>query len=372
MTTRSTIGDSGARRGAFTLIEVLIGVLVLAIGLLGLGGLLSVVVHQQVAVVESRRCESARRSVELFFDAASSVIDWEQMRQDYFMSIVGVAPPCAQAVCVPPAPLPNPPTPTYGRWEVEWAWFGREPQYVSNYRTLAIVHVGGGRSRRCFCLVPNPVDPRLCDACDDQAPQVEVQLGRSASELNVGTRLVPQAYSGATPEFVWDFYPRRRPIAPTDDYRSAPIEVAVFLRRIDAGIRVPQGSTLEQVLTATGPNRILPVGVDASGIPTRNGTGAYAHARAMSVTVALPPQGATQTRIDMGGDATLQYLAGQPGQKLVDVLGLIQTVVDRDARAPQTLIIEPGYDRAQAAQVTGTEVIFTPQIPCAVFVRQIQ
>lgn len=360
------------RRGGFTLIEVLIGVLVLAIGLLGLGGMISVVVRQQVTVVESRRCESARRSVELFFDAASSVIDWEQLRQDYYMSMVGQEPGCDAVYCVPPAPLPNPPTPEYGRWEVEWAWTGRDPQYVSNYRTWATVHVGGGVGRRCFCLVPNPINPNQCDVCQNDRPPVELTLGRSASVLNVGTRLVPQAFSGATPEFVWDFYPRRRPIAATEDYRSAPIEVAVFLRRIDPGIRLAPGQTLDQVLTSTGSDRLLPVAVDASGIPTRNGRGTYAHARSMRITVALPPAGQMQTRVDMAGDATLQYLAGQPGQKLVDVLGLVQTVVDRDPQSAQTLIIEPGYDRNQASQVNNTEVLFTPQIPCAVFVKQIR
>lgn len=358
-------------RAAFTLIEVLIGVMVLAIGLLGLGGLMSVVVRQQVTVVESRRCESARRGVELFFDAASSVIDWEQLRQDYFMSIIGSAPPCAPTVCVPPAPQPNPPTPLYGRWEVEWAWFGREAPYVTAYRTQAVMHVGGGRSRRCFCLVPSPINPLECDVCDDQVPLVEAQLGRSASVLNVGTRLVPQAYSGASPEFVWDFYPRRRAVAPTEDYRSAPIEVAVFLRRIDAGIRVPQGSTLDQVLTSTGPDRLLPVAVDPDGIPTRNGKGSYAHARTMTVSVTPPVPGVMQTRVTMGGDNTLQYLAGQPGQKLVDALGLVQTVVDRDARTPQVLIISPGYDSTQVPVQRDVEVIFTPQVPCAVFVKQI-
>jgi prepilin-type N-terminal cleavage/methylation domain-containing protein len=370
MTTRTSHAD---RRGAgFTLIEVLIGVLVLAIGLLGLGGMISVVVRQQVSVVEARRCESARRSVELFFDAASGVIDWEHLREDYYMSIVGTEPPCDQTFCVPQAPLPNPPTPLYGRWEVDWAWFGRDPQYVTNYRTQAVVHVGGGVGRRCFCLVPNPINPNQCDVCTNERPPVEQTLGRAASVLNVGTRLVPQAFSGATPEFVWDFYPRRREVAPTDDYRSAGIEVAVFLRRIDPGIRLAPGQTLDEALTSTGPDRVLPVAVDASGIPTRNGRGSYAHARAMTINVVPPPAGQMQTRVDMGGDATLQYLAGQPGQKLVDVLGLVQTVVDRDPRSPQTLIIEPGYDRNQALRVNGTEVIFTPQVPCAVFVRQIR
>jgi prepilin-type N-terminal cleavage/methylation domain-containing protein len=371
---------------AFTLIEVLIGVLVLAIGLLGLGGLLSVVVRQQAVAVDVRQAQSARQTVELFFDPVSSIIDWDHLRRDFRMSLTVAAPsPCPSPQTLPlSVSVPQPQN--YGRWEVAWNWQGRDSRLVTEFQDNALVQVGGGQAVSCVCPPGgiNLANPNICDTVQQASTTVQEALatrlppGGPPAALPVGTRLVPQAYSGVNvrPAVVWDFYPRRLPVSAGQRYEAAPLQVAVFIRAIDQGIRVPQGRSLSDVLTGTGPDRRFPVGADSGGLPTRDGTGSYAHARSMRIDVANPGPGVQRvTQVEMLGDATLQRLASQPGQKLVDSLGLVHTVVERDRDSPTRLTIEPGYSAAEAERIRVLdyrEVVFTPQVPVDVFVKTIR
>lgn len=371
--------------GGFTLIEVLIGVLVLAIGLLGLGGLISVVVRQQTLAVEVRQAQSARQTVELFFNPDSALIDWDHLRRDFYMSATRSFPaPCPPTQTLPVAvAIPQPEN--YGKWEVGWDWNQRETQFVTEFNQFATVHVGGGQTVSCVCPAGGltPQNPNVCTGVQEVVEPVRASLlvrtppAGPPAVLPVGTRLVPQAYSGpgVRPSLVWDFYPRRLPVAPGQNYTKAPLQVAVFIRGVDAGIQIPQGRSLSDVLTGTGTTRRFPVGVDpATGLPTRDGTGRYAQALSMQIDVPSTTDERV-TRLTMRGDATLRRLASQPGQRLVDSLGLVQTVVEVDPANASLVVVEPGYS-AEEAQRLGSlgyrEVIFTPQVPVDVFVKTIR
>jgi hypothetical protein len=160
-------------------------------------------------------------------------------------------------------------------------------------------------------------------------------------------RLYPQS-STIDPQFVWDFAVHRVPqfncfSSPDSD----PLQAVIFVRRVDSRIRVTGAATsIRDAITNTSlpaSDRRMAVGVDASGNPTFDGTGDYSGIRTCEVELwysARDTDSAEYRHPDRLfvpqalrnglGNQALKILFGQmkqPGQKLVDNLGNIYTVI---------------------------------------------
>lgn len=189
--------------------------------------------------------------------------------------------------------------------------------------------------------------------------------GSDRQILPAGSRLFPPAFGSAPTQFVWDVAVRR----PDPD---GPLEVGLFVRRLDAAIRVPENKRLANVLTGAGMEgdlpTALPVAVDtASGRPTSNGVGDYA---GLIAEPNIRPQqagsGRPYDRFDVSRFTSLQRaLLARRGQQILDSHGVVRTVVDvdDDGRA----IVEPAWPNAVPVQI-----LYAPQQPVAVRVVRVE
>jgi hypothetical protein len=176
---------------------------------------------------------------------------------------------------------------------------------------------------------------------------------------------------------------------------SLPLRVAVFVRRIDPGIRIAPGSTLiDSILN----KYVVPVAVDSNGLSTLNGVGNYSTFFYPTVSMAYRRFGATSgpfTVLQFGPATPPQAFAAvrQVGQQLVDNDGIIYTVValpDEGAAyygstgALNTVVVSPGLPfeyllspadgQTQSPLVPGRtiEMLCTPQIPASVQIVELR
>lgn len=350
---------------AFSLIEVLIAIVVLALGLLGLAAVFPVVLSQQRDATDTVQGLSAARSVGEF--------------------LAGHGP-----LNQKPASNANQAVPTNRRgWGVltrqaDWSQFGgwTPPALVAD---LTQIPAGVG-------LALNPATGWMALG----------QQGGVTIFLPLADRLTPTPYSTLDdPRFVWDFAARRVDVSPTgvrpatttlDDDQ---VQVAIFVRRIDVSIRRADNRTLREVFlndTLPPAQRRVPVAVDARGRPTQDGLGggafpnyspivsfAYEFAPAPDT-----PAGASQVewiRLDTrtGFDDLRVYFA-QVGQKFVSQMGTVHEVVE--VRNPGgadalRLRVQPGIDARLGADVATLpegelRLLGTPQSPASVVVRTIR
>lgn len=327
---------AGRRGGAFSLIEVMLGVLILALGLLGLAALMPAVVAQQ------RNASNTTLGV----SAMESAMSFLMKRPD--LNVKGTS--------------ANP------RGLGEWFW-----------------DTGWSNSPRYLWAPPIEVD-------DDGL----FRLGSGADEviIPVRERLWPSIGSGRDmPIFVWDLLARR--VAPGSDAQAVnqtgdsnllqhafkpEIELVVFVRRIDSAIRPTGGSTIWEAISGPSQN-LVAVGEDeASGLPTLNGTGIYSRPKLYNVefnAVSGEPRNMLELKggISISGgpsEDTLRDFLARPGQKIVDNLGNIYSVVGLDEDNADFLIIDPPVpqwvadsDKGEAWR-TIQQVAFTLQVPAAV------
>ena len=411
-------GRTPGRRG-FTLLEVLISVVVLALGLLG-------VVAAFPAVIDLQRQAQDGVQGEGVADAASAVVReaifdnsayaatvfansdqpqdlslGELLRRNLFISNGGVANAGNASV-------------DYQLIDYDWDWrvgfWPNNSEAMAGYRTRGDFPIGGivgGRQRA--------INGTLTRVIVEQTPVIP---------LPATSRLIPQLDSGDDPQYVWDMVIRRVDTGRTavrgsgdglrrvrtEDVGDLPLEVAVFVRRIDLGIRVPDGFTLSDVLADDGTaararyrgssdvNRrrrlpeqyqgTLPVAATAPALfntgvatdPTGTGRGRGAndnfwYSAPIGAAIQIDPQGNDQfdvveMTLESGiPDAAWSILArgGRKGQIFVDNSGRVRTVVEvidraSDSNTRAVVRVSPAFGSANEAD----QVVFTPQIPVAV------
>ena len=332
---------------AFTLIEVLIGILILAIALLGLGAVVPVVVRAQRNAADATAGIGALRAAESYLRGSAELNRLTRV-------------------------LPGPPG-TYAK--VGWGvWLvDRNPPL--------------GSGDWSFDYLWKPLTSQELTATTGGVLLQDV--ARFPTMVGVAERLYPARNSASTgPQFVWDFIGRR---VATAEGQPMQLQLAVFLRRLDAGIRVPEQPTagayqwtLYDVVTNTVPPGApgLPSGserravaVDNQGYALGNGGGDYSGVQVMPVEFRLYSQ--AQGRRDLltmvSPTPVQRTLAGQPGQRLVDNLGNVYTVLGVYDGGQDVLIVDPPVptgvpDESMNPQPARAirQVAFTPQVPVGV------
>ena len=280
-------------RAGFSLIEVLIAVLVLAIGMLGLGAVFPAIIAEQresFAAIEGQNAAAAAEALlsnpemvdfRYLGDSFNKAVDDPDSPYEYVWAVQDYGP----SSYTWPTQIPNYNFDT-GLWNYDWD---------SNFNNVEIT-----------------------DASEQYL-----------SALPLSSRLYPQPYSGKEPKLVWDVALRREP-------GGDRFQAAIFVRRIDARIRVPRDHSLSDVLTGNGginANEVrLPVVINRdTGLPAADDGAAnksYAVIQMLKVEVYeehLDWLVFTDGR-DMNVDTSVD-LATQIGQQLVDNTGTVRTVI---------------------------------------------
>ncbi|MCC6427650.1 MAG: prepilin-type N-terminal cleavage/methylation domain-containing protein [Phycisphaerales bacterium] len=188
-------------------------------------------------------------------------------------------------------------------------------------------------------------------------------------------RLFPAPFTvGVNPQYIWDVAVRRK--------RVGGFQVLVVTRRLDQQIAVPEDLVLSNVLTGkyltSGGQRRLPMSVDAAGRPTGNGgppgIGTYSRLRSLELDQMHPSDNALISVRGMDdGDPTDQSTTVLPyanavGQKLVDNLGTVYTVAGTEPgdKGITWMRVEPALTvqaRRQKSEGASVQFVMTPQVP---------
>jgi prepilin-type N-terminal cleavage/methylation domain-containing protein len=369
----------------FSLIEVLIGILILALGLLGLGAIIPVVVREQRAGADLTLGQACLKDAEHYI----------LTRPDL--------------------------DPTDGSANTAWDVL------------LAATGSGGWSSGNNACLWqpwgttsgPALIDPTtgtlsFTDSSGGIAAVIRVADRLWPPLSRQGAATIPLGQDPNRPQFVWDFVGRR---LPTEAGEPEKLQLAIFVRRIDLNIRVargiypgsnpPRSITLYDVLTQRTnigtpqyPYRV-PVGAYPP-VPTTPNPGQGAGSSYLPTNMGIVPPGSSSADLNYSvpivlraeydpaepdriefptisspATSTLFKLISQPGQKLVDNLGNIYTVIaePEEATTHSEVHIEPRIpawvpDPASpdpANLPAGApnpakihQVVFVPQIPAAI------
>lgn len=359
-------------RHAFSLVEVLISIVVLALGLLGLAAVFPAV------ILEQRVASDAVQGVSM----EKSVVDWIDGNVRFREGSIGG----------------DDTNPTNRRgWRVllaEPTW-SQKGSWATPYMTsVPVVPFPGGVG-----LVVNSATGWVGVG----------DANGHAFGIPLGDRLFPSPFSSAgDPRFVWDFAARRiesgrRPATqPTiADSADDGVQIAFFVRRVDPGIRLRGAarSLSEAFLNDTLPwtVRRVPVAADDNGRPSADGFGTgtvaptYSPITVFSYTffpddanadpsyqLIVPDAAAPNTPSQFYPEDPRPYVA-QVGQQFVDQIGVVHRVVQvvpAAAGAPMYVRVEPPIDRrvpAKALQLSEEKrMLYTPQIPVAVVIRNIR
>ncbi len=354
------------RRG-FSLIELLVAIIILGLGLLGLAALFPVVIREQrigtdnvlgVTVSNSARATLTSTSWERGCRAWSSTSGtpsaWAMLRD----STNGLA---SGARASAPGLAPNGPAQEYelGQW-----WIPEITESVGLW-PVGTTMIGDPRINDRKCGVP------------------------------LATRIYP---NDGEPQMVWDFAIQR---VPDFNFNTGPdrdrLRAAVFVRRIDPRVRIGSRSLREVLLDPDGTlplsERRFPVGADMDNLPTldgSNGNGGAGYAKLMVATYQTDFQarsaaaGADITRLtDIDTEEPIGRLMAQLGQKFVDNLGNIYTVIEIEtppgaAAGLVDIRISPSMPESAIRITAGgrglrnlQQLLFSPQVPAAVVLTEI-
>jgi prepilin-type N-terminal cleavage/methylation domain-containing protein len=344
-------------RAGFSLVEVLFAVLILGIALLGIGAMFPAVIREQRLANDSTFGVLVARGAEDYLRGHA------RLSRDF--------------------------------WEY-WATLGQATRTnasddarnllpTGSWSPLTIAAGSGAAVLGELNVATSPPDDfRVIIPLSDRLYPTSPGGGSSASVRDT-----------AGPGFVWDLAVRRLAAlpAPVPAEQDLPItrsmntvQVAVFVRRVDSGLRPDRGvSPYAAMLDTTLPasSRRLPVSEDARG-PRLDG--AYDGARysapmvlQASFDAGAPGAPPVRDRLRLGGamlgsdisDAQLRSLASSANQVLVDDFGNVYTVIGIDTRinpvngASTVVRISPPVP-ASVSPGDITQVLFTLQPPAAV------
>jgi len=376
-------------RPAFTLLETLLAVLVLGLGLLGLMAVFPTIAAQQRDASETIRAGSVAATIDGQVGPTDGIlrglIEQSGVTFDDSLNVsFGFGAGGGFGYYDDPANE----RPFSFLWEVDWAW-----NYIDeNGNTQA----AGGSSALEEYRGDGGLRFSTRDRNDLRTTQADASDSTQGPDIPVTARLIPPPIPAAgggapQPRFVWDLVPRRD--------ANGEIQVAIFVRRVSPGIRVPGGRTLAEVLTGVArdgtrldrdewrlplgydfdEHRVLPGGAPADsndgtigyavpmgaaarvldvgerfrdgGNPEDNVTqdtlGRYIEVGVVGARTLVGPSSTNDTRAPDGPD-DLDFLA-RPGQLFVDNLGVVRRVeeVFRDAGNNGALIgleISPPYN----------------------------
>lgn len=377
---RRSLADSHAlheRRAvrAFSLIEILIAVVVLAIGLLGLAAVFPAVIKQQQTATDAVLGMSAARSAEVSLKGIGA------LREGNEFWIRGNNP---AAIAADRRGWQN----LTGR--LEWSRFDVT---MDNHGPWVIPETTGNVPGHSGSIA---IDPDTGDMVFGTPGALEPVTNRRLNGMifPVRARLIPSPHSGqGEPRYVWDIVTQRIG-APGQVNESVydSVRVAIFVRRIDAAIRVPAGRTLSDVFVGNDglppANRRVPVGAEVNGRPTYDGLGAGSNRNyslpMIADIAAISPAEPDMIRIVLStlpgyAPAELLGFARQVGQKLLDQYGVVHTVtkvIDRNPADdmvinPPILKVDPPMNPLIVARSNNNlpvYIVFTPQTPAAILV----
>lgn len=308
---------------AFTLVEVLMAVFILALGLLGIGALFPAVIRLQRAGADATFGTLTVQSAQAYISGHSFLPRgfWESWARDA-NSTLGVDGSTGLGVWQPVA------VDTTGGWAV----LGQD----------------------------DPGTPGF----DDRV------------YLPLADRLYPgDAARASEPLVVWDMAVRRL------SGGSGAVQVAVFARRIDPKIRLARGASLYRAFTDVNlapADRRWPVSEDSQGQATLDGafgSGArYSLPFVANVRLEDPKVRDTLTITGAPGRQTAAVFAqvSQSGQIVVDNYGNVYTVQGADTRTGANRFafrVSPSIPESVSAYpVRPTQIVMTPQAPAAVSV----
>ncbi|MGH7131626.1 MAG: type IV pilus modification PilV family protein [Phycisphaerales bacterium] len=329
--------NRGERRSGFSLIEVLMAVLILALGMLGLGAILPVVVQAQRNGADATFGTLAGQNAQLYLTSNQRT--------------------------------------NRGFW-TGWANVRNVPEVIPDDTSWKVIPVdqNTGESRPGYNLAN--------------------LTATTHARLALADRLTPSDSSnGNEPQFVWDMAVRRMQRRFAANQTQPPdvnsLQVAIFIRRIDQRIRVGNNQSLFKMLTdwsASTQDRRWPVSVDSNtGVPTLDGqvgTG-FAYSTPMTANVRIVPpttstrsdvlhfesQGPLPAGINSMTDARFYELMSQRGQTLVDQLGNVYTVLGPNPdTGPTDIKLTTPIDPYLGGVLN---VVFTPQVPATVILMKV-
>lgn len=346
---------------AFTLIEVMIAVLVLALGLLGLGAVFPVAVRAQRVSTDETMGTAAANAARAFlssYDYRSAMQVWgipNSLDNRNFWRDWRDAPIRDGGFNTnnPGGTTPYPQDDGY--------WYVPQAHDVSNILRIGVRQSPPTRPRSSEVFIP------------------------------IRERLWPMSVAGTpAPQFVWDFAVHRVPdFNPATDATHDDLELAVFVRRLDPRIRPDAGVSVYEALTGESANNgpavrrrpvaVIPTGPRA-GMPSGDGVGNYANLLTVEVEFRFNPPGQPdRDRLYVVGATPVQWeLVRQPGQKLVDNLGQIHTVRTWEENGSNRYVVlespvkTPARSRENIVQDVISQVVFAPQTPVNVFVMKVK
>jgi prepilin-type N-terminal cleavage/methylation domain-containing protein len=351
----------------FTLVEVLIGVVVLGLGLLGLAAIFPAVVVQQRAASEAIEGPSLVGGVRAYVASSSQFNANSVTTVSHPGGSAGPFPPGAIRALLQVESVSGTPRAfgDDGRWVIP------VPEGDGGDYALEIDDRGNltifGRFR-----VPGTFEEvrYRISALDRLIPSV-ASIARVQSAELAGA-------NEAEPRYVWDAMIRRIMSSDPTSGMSEPsegdaLQMAVFIRRIDVGIRRPPGGSLVDALrplNGVAPEVVAVAADNQEGRALLNGRGDYSLIFEATLTRATdePEQ---ERRWEIPDGARFDGIR-QVGQKLVTVDGRVLTVSRVVNDGSQTLVEFENDAGPLGAAGDDFDVWYTPQVPVAVDVFNLQ